>query len=75
MITFIGHVSKDINVIHGKEETAYGGGVVAGSITAALLGVKAKVVTKCAREDIVHFEFYVKTELKWSFWKVPGQPA
>jgi len=57
MITFIGHVSKDINVIHGKEETAYGGGVVAGSITAALLGVKAKVVTKCAREDVVHFEF------------------
>lgn len=60
MITFIGHVSKDINVIDGKREIAYGGGVVAGAITSSLLGVKVRVITKCAKEDVSNFLFLQK---------------
>lgn len=58
MITFIGHITRDINidVIVGKEKIEAGGGVLYGSVVASLLGVESTVVTKCARGDIDFFE-------------------
>ena len=54
-ITFVGHVSKDVNVIGKKESIVAGGGVFYGSIAAQCLGAKAKVYTKCKKEDIPLF--------------------
>ncbi|PLV59145.1 carbohydrate kinase [Thermotoga sp. KOL6] len=57
MITFVGHVSKDVNVVSGERKVMRGGGVVMGSIAASLLGVRSKVVTKCSKEDVPYFSF------------------
>ena len=50
-IGFVGHVSKDVNVVAGAASVLYGGGVVHGAITAARLGAQATVYTKCADVD------------------------
>nr|7E4L_A Chain A, PfkB domain-containing protein [Thermotoga maritima MSB8]7E4L_B Chain B, PfkB domain-containing protein [Thermotoga maritima MSB8] len=71
MITFIGHVSKDVNVVDGKREIAYGGGVVMGAITSSLLGVKTKVITKCTREDVSKFSFLRDNGVEVVFLKSP----
>lgn len=56
-ITFIGHVCRDLNVIRGEPATAFGGGVLHGSITAQRLGAETSVLTKCAAKDRRHFDF------------------
>ena len=50
-ITFVGHVCIDKNVIRGKTETFYGGGVIHGAVTAKRLGAQVSVLTKCAEAD------------------------
>lgn len=54
-IAFIGHVSKDVNIIVGKKMIVAGGGVFFGSIAASRLDAKATVLTKCATGDIPLF--------------------
>jgi len=62
MITFVGHLTKDINVDNARREERIevGGGVLYGSITAALLGVETVVLAKCAREDFESFRFLLQ---------------
>ncbi|MCD6551445.1 MAG: carbohydrate kinase, partial [Thermotoga sp.] len=67
MITFIGHVSKDINVVGEKKEVVGGGGVVHGAITSALFGVRTFIVTKCAEEDIPLFSFLKESGVQVKF--------
>lgn len=55
-ITFVGHVSKDINKTPADTKTIPGGGVLYGSIAAARLGAESIAVTKFAREDEHLFE-------------------
>ncbi len=55
-ITFIGHVSKDVNIIIDKKMIVAGGGVFFGSIAASQLGAEVTVFTKCATEDIPLFD-------------------
>ncbi len=50
-ITFVGHVSKDVNVVKGRREIIPGGGVYYGSFAARSLGAKVKVVTKLNLND------------------------
>ncbi|AEH51171.1 PfkB family carbohydrate kinase [Pseudothermotoga thermarum] len=50
-MTFIGHVSKDINKTLRATTIAPGGGVYYGSIAASRLGATCSVITKCAEED------------------------
>ena len=54
-ITFVGHVSKDVNIIIDKKMIVAGGGVFFGSIAASRLGAEVTVFTKCATEDIPFF--------------------
>jgi sugar/nucleoside kinase (ribokinase family) len=54
-ISFLGHVSKDVNIVDGIRSIVAGGGVFYGSIAVARLGGKAKVYTKCAKEDRIIF--------------------
>ena len=53
---FIGHVSKDVNVVRGKREIVPGGGVYYGSFAARSLGKEVKVITKLNLEDKPLFE-------------------
>jgi len=55
-ITFIGHVSKDINKTPANTKTTPGGGVLYGSIAATKLGAESIAVTKFAQEDRYLFE-------------------
>ncbi len=50
-IIFIGHVSKDINVIKGKEQIIPGGGVFYGSFVARSYGWDTTVYTKVNLKD------------------------
>ncbi len=54
-VTFIGHVSKDVNVVDGKEEIVAGGGIFYGSIAVSCLKEEAEVYTKCAKRDVEIF--------------------
>lgn len=54
-VLFVGHVCVDENVVRGRAERLYGGGVVHGAITAQRCGVSAAVVTKCAEADRAGF--------------------
>jgi len=62
-ISFIGHVSIDVNVIKNKEEVHYGGGVVHGAITAFRLNQQVEVITKCKPEDQVNFSKLFDSEI------------
>ncbi len=55
-ITFVGHVSKDVNIIIDRKMIVAGGGVFFGSIAASRLGGEVTVFTKCATEDISLFD-------------------
>ena len=55
-ITFIGHVSKDLNVSKGRTEISAGGGVYYGSFAARSLGEDVAVLTKISREDFHLFK-------------------
>ena len=56
-ITFVGHLSKDINIFSsGKKEVIPGGGVYYGAFTAKSLGCKCVVITKVAEEDRILFK-------------------
>ncbi len=50
-ITFVGHVSKDINKTLRTVTIVPGGGVYYGSIAASRLGATCSVITKCAEQD------------------------
>ena len=51
-LTFVGHLSKDINIFSsGRKEIAPGGGAYYGAFAARALGCKCAVVTKVAEED------------------------
>lgn len=74
-ITFIGDVSKDINVyikngIKEKQEIP-GGGVFFGAITSSVLGEKTRVITKVAKKDKDFFNELEKNKVivKWIFSK------
>lgn len=56
MITFIGHVSKDVNVFRGNREVLAGGGVYYGSFAAKSLGENVAVLTKLNLEDYQLFK-------------------
>lgn len=55
-IIFIGHVSKDINVIKGKEQIVPGGGVFYGAFVAKSYGWDTYVYTKANLEDTYIFK-------------------
>ena len=48
----IGAISKDRNVVMGKEEIRYGGGSYCAAFAAANSGFTVAVVTKLASEDL-----------------------
>ncbi|MBO8165792.1 MAG: carbohydrate kinase [Thermotogae bacterium] len=54
-ITFIGHVSKDVNIVIKDKKIIPGGGVYFGSVAVVQLGEKAEVFTKCAKKDLEVF--------------------
>ncbi len=56
MITFIGHVSKDLNVSKGRTEILAGGGVYYGSFAAKSLGEDVTVLTKLNLKDYQLFK-------------------
>ncbi len=60
MITFVGHVSKDVNIIGDKKSILPGGGVFYGSFTARSLGEDTRVVTKVSETDRILFEEMVE---------------
>ncbi len=53
---FVGHVSKDINVVKGVESVVPGGGVLYGAFTSRSLGEPTTVITKVAQGDRKLFE-------------------
>ncbi len=53
---FLGHVSKDINVVKGIENIVPGGGALYGAFTARSLGEPTTVITKVAQKDRKLFE-------------------
>lgn len=55
-ITFVGHVSKDINKTSSETVVVPGGGVFYGSIAAQRLGVQCVVVTKLSNQDVSLFK-------------------
>lgn len=55
-ITFVGHVSKDINRTSSETVVVPGGGVFYGSIAAQRLGVQSVVVTKVSDQDVSLFK-------------------
>lgn len=48
---FVGHVAKDINKTPRSSVVSPGGGVFYGSIAAQRLGIKCRVISKCAEDD------------------------
>jgi sugar/nucleoside kinase (ribokinase family) len=74
-ILFVGHVCVDRNVVGGKTETLYGGGVVHGSITAQRLGVAAAVVTKCAEADRASFRHLGDAGVRTVFLPSPSSTS
>jgi sugar/nucleoside kinase (ribokinase family) len=50
-LTFIGHLSRDVNIVRGASTVLRGGGVFHNGITACRLGVHAVVLTRCAPDD------------------------
>jgi sugar/nucleoside kinase (ribokinase family) len=72
-IVFIGDLSIDINVIKGKSETLYGGGVMHGAITAKRLGAHSSILTKCAEKDKANFSFIADTGVFVTF--VPSETS
>ena len=51
-LTFVGHLSKDINVFpSGKKEVVPGGGVYYGAFAASALGCRCAIITKVAEKD------------------------
>jgi sugar/nucleoside kinase (ribokinase family) len=66
-IAFVGHVCVDLNVVRGKTERLYGGGVTHGAITAARLGASALALTRAAEEDRRCFSYIEESgaELLW----------
>ncbi|HIP92061.1 MAG TPA: carbohydrate kinase [Thermotoga sp.] len=67
MITFIGHVSKDVNVKDGKENVVPGGGVFYGAFPAKAFVDKVKVITKGNMDDKPLFSLFEEKgiELIW----------
>lgn len=55
-IAFIGHLSKDINIMKGKEQIIPGGGVYYGAFVAKSFGVETYVYTKLSSKDIELFK-------------------
>eukprot|EP01090_Pellita_catalonica_P018807 TRINITY_DN6189_c0_g1_i1.p1 TRINITY_DN6189_c0_g1~~TRINITY_DN6189_c0_g1_i1.p1 ORF type:complete len:312 (-),score=47.16 TRINITY_DN6189_c0_g1_i1:800-1702(-) len=56
VLTIIGHVSKDVNIIVTDKKTGAGGGVYFGAVAAANLGMHVHAISKCGKEDIQFFE-------------------
>lgn len=50
-VVFIGHLSKDINILRSKEQTIPGGGVYYGAFVAKSFSNETTVYTKLAEED------------------------
>lgn len=55
-ITFIGHLSKDINIMKDKEQIIPGGGVYYGAFVARSFGLDTYVYTKLSSQDIDLYE-------------------
>ncbi len=50
-ITFIGHVSRDVDIVRGQTTQAFGGGVFHNGVTAARVGAESRVITRALAED------------------------
>lgn len=74
-ISFIGHVSKDINVVLGKKSIVPGGGVFFGSIAVTSLGEEAKVYTKCAVDDKPLFKVMEEASVEVQFLPSPSSTS
>jgi sugar/nucleoside kinase (ribokinase family) len=74
-ILFVGHVCVDRNVVGGRTETLYGGGVVHGAVTAQRLGVPAAVVTKCAEADRAGFRHLADAGVRTVFLPSPSSTS
>jgi len=74
-ILFVGHVCVDRNVVGGRTETLYGGGVVHGAITAQRLGASTAVVTKCAEADRVNFRHLGEAGVRAVFLPSPASTS
>ncbi len=66
-ITFVGHVSKDINRTQKTTTVVPGGGVYYGSIAASKLSAECSVITKCAVTDQYLFAEMVQNVRKVVF--------
>jgi len=51
-ITFIGHCTRDINVVFGERHIMLGGGVLHNALTASHLGAAVTVLTRCSQKDM-----------------------
>ncbi len=67
-ITFLGHVSKDVNIVADERSFVAGGGVFYGSIAVVRMGEAAKVYTKCAKEDMQLFSEMSNTGVEVHFF-------
>ncbi len=70
-ITFIGHVSKDVNITPIGKKIVAGGGVFYGSIAVTALKAEAEVYTKCSVNDIDFFSEMKKSGVKVHFLESP----
>ena len=55
-VTFIGHLSKDINIMKDKEQIIPGGGVYYGAFVTRSFGAESYVYTKLASKDTELFK-------------------
>jgi sugar/nucleoside kinase (ribokinase family) len=74
-ISFVGHVSKDINVVLGKKSIVPGGGVFFGSIAVTNLGENAMVYTKCSADDRPLFKTMEETGVEVQFLPSPSSTS
>lgn len=74
-ILFVGHVCIDENVVRGRTETLYGGGVVHGAVTAQRCGVSAAVLTKCAEADRAGFAALAEAGVRTVFLPSPASTS
>jgi len=72
LITFIGHVSKDVNVRKGKETIAPGGGVFYGAFPAKAFVDEVEVVTKGNMDDRPLFSLLEEKGIKLVWLNSPS---
>ena len=59
-VVLLGHISKDKNVVDGKERNILGGAVYYGAFPLKMMGLNVAVVTKLAKEDFPKLSIFEK---------------